>query len=297
LTMPVEYEPQLKPDDYRCFVVDWTEESTRYITGMNMVPGNPAIVHHVIAFHVPPSLVDPAIEKEESEDGPGYTCFGAPGINDSSLGQPGGVQWLGSWAPGGQGVNFPEGTGIIVQPDSKVILQVHYNTYEGETQTDRSTVQFSVEDSVDTVAHYLPWTNPSWVFSPSLMSIPAGDAEVVHSFGMDLASVAGMSFRIYSANLHMHMLGSRARTWIRRSDGDDCLLEIPRWDFNWQHEFLLEEPKLLAAGDELWLECEWDNSADNQPVIQGEQIEPRDVGWGDGTTDEMCLAIFYVTVE
>ena len=297
LEMPVDYEPRLQPDDYRCFPIDWTEEEPGYITGFNVSPGNPEIVHHVIAFYAPPELAAEVEAREAAEEGPGYTCFGTPGISDENFGRPGGVAWLGSWAPGGLGIDFPEGTGLPVEPGSKVIVQVHYNTYEGETHTDRSAVQFRFDETVERSAMYLPWANPNWLSNPNSMLIPAGDAEVRHSFGFDIASMLGANVRIYSANLHMHLLGTRGRQWIQRSTGQACLLDVPRWDFNWQYEFVLEEPEVLAPGDQLWIECEWDNSAANQPIIQGERIEPQDVRWGDGTTDEMCLGIFYVTFE
>ena len=41
--------------------------------------------------------------------------------------------------------------------------------------------------------------------------------------------------------------------------------------------------------------CTWDNSASNQPIVDGEVKEPVDVAWGAGTSDEMCLSGFYVT--
>ena len=299
LEMDGDYEPRLKPDDYRCFVIDWEGEEDQYITGFNVVPGNPEIVHHVIAFYAPPALADEALARQDAEEGMGYTCFGTPGLGeDVDFTGNESVGWLGSWAPGGTGVNFPEGTGISVAPGSKIIMQVHYNTYDGQDDTDRSAVQFKVDDQVEKPARYLPWANPAWPSNPSTMAIPAGDAEVAHSFGFDLVGFANRDITIYSANLHMHMLGTSGKLWVDRAAGDEqCLLEIPRWDFNWQSEYHLQEPVTLTDGDELWIGCEWDNSAGNQPVIQGSQIDPQDVGWGDGTTDEMCLGVFYVTFD
>ena len=298
LEMPDAYEPQLKPDDYRCFPIDWEGEETQYLTGFNVIPGNPEIVHHVIAFYAGPDLAEEVEQKEAGEEGHGYTCFGTPGVGESIGFGADAVGWLGTWAPGGQGIDFPEGTGIPVEPGSKVILQVHYNTYEGETETDQSSVQFSVEDEVEHQAMYLPWANFTWPGDPNSMLIPAGDPEATHSFGFDIVGAVGQRVKIHSSMLHMHLLGTSAKLWIDRADTDDeCLLDIPRWDFNWQHEYVLEEPRVLEAGDELWIECQWDNTEANQPVIQGERQEPRDVGWGDGTTDEMCLGVLYATFE
>ena len=51
---------------------------------------------------------------------------------------------------------------------------------------------------------------------------------------------------------------------------------------------------MLTEGS-LRISCTWDNSAENQPVVAGAVIEPQDVQWGEGTTDEMCLGILLVT--
>ena len=51
----------------------------------------------------------------------------------------------------------------------------------------------------------------------------------------------------------------------------------------------------MIEGDQLLITCHWDNSAANQPWVDGKQLMPRDVDWGESTTDEMCLGLFYVS--
>ena len=51
----------------------------------------------------------------------------------------------------------------------------------------------------------------------------------------------------------------------------------------------------LNPGDRLGLECHWDNSAGNQPFVDGQRVPPRELNWGEGTDDEMCLGGLYVT--
>ena len=81
----------------------------------------------------------------------------------------------------------------------------------------------------------------------------------------------------------------------RGGGGEECLIDIPRWDFNWQGGYQLAEPIVFNPGDELEIECHWDNSAANQPYVDGVQLAPVDVGWGEGTGDEMCLGIVTVS--
>src|SRR5262249_28789632 len=122
LPMPVAYTPQTTPDypdEYRCFVVPWTGTTSQFVTGFRAVPGNPKVVHHVIAFYAAPNQVAEYQQLDDNEAGPGYTCFGGSG-------GPSRV-WLGAWAPGSQGSDMPPGTGLQVEPGSAIILQVHYN--------------------------------------------------------------------------------------------------------------------------------------------------------------------------
>ena len=46
---------------------------------------------------------------------------------------------------------------------------------------------------------------------------------------------------------------------------------------------------LAAIGDRVRLRCGWDNSAENQPAPGGVRQPPRDVTYGEKTSDEMCI--------
>ncbi len=297
MTMPVDYLPQARPDDYRCFLIDWPEQEPRYITGFGVQPGNRKVVHHVIAFLIEPQLVERFRAKDAREEGPGYTCFGGPGEIMN------GVQWIGSWAPGGRGADLPADTGILVPPGSVVALQVHYNTLVETPQLDRTSITFKLDDEVAKPSLWLPWTNPFWVNNSMPMSIPAGQSGVRHSFSFDptiprVARPFGAerAFDIHLAGVHMHLLGRTIRLSVQRADGSQtCLEDVHDWDFNWQGGVKLRRPVRFNPGDQIHLECEWDNTPERQPVVDGQRLEPRDVIWGEGTTDEMCLGLLYVS--
>ena len=92
----------------------------------------------------------------------------------------------------------------------------------------------------------------------------------------------------------LHMESCMSVEIVRAGDdgepGNDCVLDIPKWDFAWQELFVLAEPVTIQPGDRVRLNCDFDNSMANQPVVNGEQLTPRDVEWGEGTLDEMCYA-------
>ena len=103
--------------------MDWPATTDKYITGFRANAGNAPIVHHVIAFLAAPADVAAYQQLDDADPAPGYVCFGGPGGPNGGAG----AHWLGAWAPGSLGSDFPAGTGLKVPAGSKVILQVHYN--------------------------------------------------------------------------------------------------------------------------------------------------------------------------
>lgn len=279
LGMAASYTPQKEPDDYRCFVLDWPETTTKYLTGFRAKPGEARVVHHVIAFLASGDDVQAAMDKDAAEEGAGYTCYGGPGFNSAG--------WLGSWAPGSAGSDYPEGTGLAIEPGSKIVLQVHYNTLTAGALPDQTSIEMKLDDAVAKEAHIQPWTNPQWLKQGG-MPIPPATDDVRFAWGFDptVPFGKGKALTIYSAGLHMHQLGQSARLAVtKKAGGDQCLLDIPSWNFHWQGAYQLETPFVLEPGDSLDLSCEFDN-----PTMSM-------VDWGEGTEDEMCLGVFYYTVN
>jgi hypothetical protein len=297
LTPASAYTPVMSPDEYRCFVMDWDETTTKYVTGMRVRPGDVSEVHHAILFNIAPSDVA-AIQKLDAADpAPGYSCFGGPGINTAG--------WVGAWVPGSIGEVFPADTGIEVVPGSKIVVQMHYNTANASPGADQSSVDLQLADTVKTPATMLKFANPSWV-QKHTMTIKAGDADSVQSFAFAPSNFMsqlsgnvlqnGSPFTIWSAALHMHARGVKATLSIAHADGsNDCALQIDDWSFHWQGSYALQKPIVVQPGDSLSIECHFDNSGARQPLINGNPAPVTDVNWGETTEDEMCLGLFYAT--
>jgi hypothetical protein len=292
LEMPVDYTTTataLAPDDYRCFVLPWQETGTKYVTGFRATPGDARIVHHVVAFLAEPGQVATYNALDAAEAGVGYTCFGGSGGPSMTL--------VGTWVPGQLGSDFPAGTGLRINEGSAIILQVHYNVTTTQPGPDRTSLEFKLDDTVTKVARTLPFANPTWLSNPASMLIPAGASDHVHQFQINPSLFLGYStFDIYAAGLHMHQLGTRAKLELVPGDGspNKCVLQIDDWNFHWQGSYGLRQPMRFSPGDQLRIECHWDNSPEHQPIVNGQQQPPRDVTWGEGTSDEMCLGGFYV---
>ena len=81
---------------------------------------------------------------------------------------------------------------------------------------------------------------------------------------------------------------------------DECFLQTPHWNFNWQRGYMYDAPMeklpILRAGDKLRMRCTYDNTMGNPFVAEALQqhgrMAPADVTLGEMTLDEMCLGVF-----
>jgi len=286
LVMKEAYTPKVSPDDYRCFVLDWPASSTKFITGMNLVPGNRSMIHHMIAFLAKPDQVAEYQGLDDADATPGYECFGGPGGQQI-------LTWLGRWVPGSLKTGLPEGTGMEVPAGSKVIIQLHYNTLTTPAVPDQTSLEIMVEDTVEKPAFIIPFTNPQWLEGQT-MDIPANSEGVVHTFAQnpgfffnflsDGAIAPDKPVTIHGAGLHMHTRGMQASLELLRGDGqEECVLDIPKWNFHWQGMYDHKQSKMWNPGDKLRLECHYNNPTST------------DMNWGEGTLDEMCLGTVLIS--
>lgn len=279
LTLPEPFTVTESPDEYRCFLVPWPEEEVTYVTGVGFQPDHLANVHHVISYIVSGSAADTVQALDDADDGPGYSCFGGPFGEDRPPSPP---QWLGAWAPGGEGTNMPAGVGTRVDPGTTVIIQVHYNSDASELPfTDQSAMLLKLDSSVEKEGETKPYADFDWVFNED-MPIPAGSDDLVYTVSVPYTSET----TVYDVGMHMHTLGQGGTLTVTHADGsEDCLLDLDRWDFNWQLAYRLSEPYLIEAGDNLNVSCIFDNPGDTE------------VNWGESTSDEMCLGVILQTTD
>lgn len=304
LEMPEPYTPQAL-DDNRCFLVDWPGKKTRYMTAFSVEPGKPQMLHHLLVYKASASAASKFRGFDSAEPGPGYTCLGGPG----PFVHPNEVQLIGDWVPGQALHPFPEGVGIRFEPGDLIIFQHHYNTSFSGKLTDKSKYHFEFVDEVERPAAGSLYFNMQWLV-PGLMPIPPGQKDVKHEYTFSVRETLtklaldnniGISpndpLEIHFAGPHLHQLGQSAKLTLLRANGEkQCMVDIPKWDFDWQGVYNLKEGFIVHPEDRIHLECHFDNTAENQPLTpEGKKPAPKMVGWGDGTRDEMCLAVFTVT--
>ena len=312
---------QDRKDDYRCFMMEWPSKTKNYVTGFQGLPGNTKVAHHLVLFAAGPELVPILRELEQQEKGPGYQCFGG-GFPDR-IGKPEvakvleekypgivkrlneEVEWIAHWAPGMGGYNFPAETGIPIEPGSVVIAQMHYFSAFAPGESDQgSLMEFKVADQVKKPGFNIPLTNLAWLKGRGLgsMKIPAGK-EATYKVEKNMAEfkerAAGNlkikpeqieSLELHSANIHMHAIGKSGRVYVEDKFGKvDTVLAIPRWDLNWQRDFMFKKSISIDGkntdGLKLGIECTFLNP--KEEMVYG----------GFGSDDEMCFNFSYFVVN
>jgi len=301
LKMPQAYTPTLRPDDHRCFVIEWPLDEIAYVTDVDVIPDQVAEVHHVIVSIGEPEDAATYYAAGGEDGRPGWHCLGLGGVRGAPL-----PREIGGWVPGVGREPAPKNTGITVKPGSVMVVQMHYNTLVAEPVPDQSIILVATADDVERPARSSLLVDPGWL-GPGGMPIPAGEPDAHHEMvfpAWALALVFGGPLGInqtdpwvwHATQLHMHNLGKSGRVTLERSDGTkQVMLDVRDWDFNWQGSYRFERELLIQPRDRIRLECRWDNSQENQPFVDGQQLPSQYVEWGDDTGDEMCLTSMYMT--
>jgi hypothetical protein len=317
------YRPTAKggaTDDYRCFLLDPKLNEDVYATSANILPGARSVVHHAVLFLVPAGTAAEAKELDAASPGAGWSCFGGIGVGG------GGAPWITVWVPGRDASRLPDGTGVQLPKGSLVVMQVHYNLLNG-SELDRSRAVLTLAPSASGLK---PMETDLFTAPVELACIKAEKGRLCNrdaalaelgrkygaassSFPARLLAVCGQdaskpkpsttstcsrtltrSTTIYSIAGHMHLLGKSIRVELNPGTATArVLLDIPRWDFHWQGAYALKEQVKAKAGDVLRVTCRFD-PARRHHGGHGIPKTPRYVLWGEGTTDEMCLAIAQV---
>ena len=298
-------------DDYHCTLVNPHVRQNSYIVGTRFYP-NSLEVHHAILFEVLPADVPAALAA--NKHGKGWTCFGEAGIG----------QWLSVWAPG-HGLDMtPHGTGLYFPKGSMVVMQVHYNLFEGDKPTH---VQLKVDTVPAATTHLIPLhidpiaappdiPCPAGVHGPlcnraaslDLLAKQWGPLAVVFVDGLEMncgrstsnppggdtttcTVPVGFSGKILRIQPHMHLLGTGMKVTLDPGTAhQEVLLDDTTYDFNYQRSFDMPKPVPVTSSDKISVECTFDPKFE-QLLPQLRRLPPRYVTWGAGSANEMCLAI------
>jgi hypothetical protein len=250
---PVEFKvPPVGSIPYQYYLVGTHFDEDKWVTGWEVKVDAPSVVHHVLAFVVYPNRADsPRVRGGLN----GYFCSMLPG---ESL-EP-----------------FPLGSAKLLPKGASLRLQVHY-TADGEPHTNvvHLALQFAKPGATPRRARTV-------ALSTTRLRIPPYDA--------NYKARARYTFRrdtlLMGLTPHMHVRGKSFNYLLIQPDGTKRhLLNVPRWDFNWQNTYRLKEPLFVPAGSKMLSVASYDNSKANR----ANPDPSRKVRFGEQTWDEMMI--------
>jgi mono/diheme cytochrome c family protein len=309
ITLPEEYQYKPGADEYQYFDVDPGFKEDKYIVMAEARPGNRKIVHHIIAFIAPPGTPNMSRLTGEArnkmlenaiKNGPFYRDgflmrikadqpVVDDGCADPKMQRGGNDNMLVAFAPGKQADHYPQGVVRRVPAGSIIRFQMHYSnqTLSGDKpETDRSMVGLIFAKDVKP-GDKLMTTNS---VGNIMFKIPAG----AENHRVTACRTVKRDTTIYGMTPHMHLRGKSMEYKVFYPDGkSEVLLSVPRWDFGWQTDYLLKEPKRLPAGSRIMVTAYFDNSTKNK-------FNPdptKDIRYGEPTYDEMMLGFMDFVTE
>ncbi len=281
-------------DVFRCFVMPTNLKEDQYVAAVELRPGNPQVVHHLLLFidtagrgraleksgqeyEKKNPTVDPHTGQVSKYDrGPGYTrTMGLGFLPRAGL--------LG-WAPGIQPRFMPEGVGFLLPKNSDIVMQVHYHR-NGRAEKDRT--QVGLYFAKKKIEH--PFQGGAVTGGDGvgplrfLFAIPPG----AENFKLDGDAYALQDFTLLTVTPHMHLLGKDIKLTMTPPGGkEQLILDVKKWDYNWQEMYYLKEPIQVKSGTRFHIDAHFDNSEKN-PL--NPSSPPIRVTIGEQTTNEMCF--------
>lgn len=227
----------------------------KWVQSIEVRPGNRGVVHHVLVF------AEASGQVHSERDG-----------------------FWGIYVPGNSSLIYPDGFAKRIPKQAKLRFQMHY-TPNGTATTDQTSIGlvFAKQPPEHEV-------KVAGIFN-SKIRIPAGADNHSEVATLPIPSDA----RVLGFLPHMHLRGKAARYELVRSGETTTLLDVPRYDFNWQLLYRYREPLSVSAGDMIRFTSWYDNS-DGNPA----NPDPtKTVRWGPQTYEEMQVGYveYYIPGE
>ncbi len=231
--------------------------------------------------------------------------------------------WLTAWAPGHGASYMPKGTGVQLPAGSLVVMQIHYNLLRGDKPVRARLVLHTVPASTPLQPLHL-----NLMVAPPDVPCPAGVTGPLCSRSAELANIGqrfgtgaiafddvieqvcgrspsdppegdsttctwpvGAGQTLLQVTAHMHLTGRAMQVVLDPGTPNArTLLDVTNYNFDYQKTYAIAHPVMTKPGDTIGVTCTYDPTL-AQELPQLRKLPPHFTVWGDGSSDEMCLAI------
>lgn len=240
---------------YQYFTLPNPSKDAKFLKSVVYLPGANKAVHHIVAGWNP--------------DG------------KTSRGQGWDVD-TGGWGPGSDPTRYPADTGNKVGASGNFVFEMHY-TPNGKAQTDKTQVGiYYAKEPPNNILRQLGIADFS-------IEIPAGDSRRHERGYVEFPA----DVLLYAVRPHAHSRAYATRLTIRYPDGkEEILHNQPRYDFNWQREYVFKDWLPVPKGSILIADYIYDNSENNVSNPNPKE----DVAFGEQTFQEMLFTYLHYKI-
>lgn len=255
-------------DHYQVFVLPSNLLVDRDVSAIEFRPGNAKVVHHVFIYTCDDGSAA-ALDATTPEYG--YPSFGGAGEGVNA-------DFLGLYAPGLQARFYPPGSGVKFKAGTDVLIQVHYAPVPADAD-DQSSINLFFTNETNLRKVKAKRVGEQYITEP-VFFIPKNKVLTFHSiYTMDT------TYSLFSIAPHMHLIGKDFKIWAVTPSGDSIpLINIPKWDFNWQMLYSYPFMVKLPEGSQIFANATYDNTENNP---NNPNNPPMNIGYGESSTTEM----------
>ena len=322
-------------DFYHCTLLDPKVTQASMIVGTNFSAGGPQVHHAILYLVYPNQVaqakkLDRGGKGWSCFGAPNLNATASPIANLGATPWLG--AWSPGHGPdtepAGTGVPLPAGSMIVMQIHYNTLVGCNSAGY---SPTDHSSVTLQLAPAVGSglkPLHIDLFAAPPDIPCPAAQQVPANPLcnrassirDLGKRFGQPTVNFVNILERICgrsatnpppssstsctwgigpgivrTASAHMHLLGAAMTVTLNPGTASaQTLLNVPAYNFDFQRVYTLSNPVTIHSGDRVQVTCTF-NPAIRSLLPQTRQLAPRFITWGEGSSDEMCLAVLGVT--
>jgi hypothetical protein len=183
--------------------------------------------------------------------------------------------FFGAYVPGNGTLEYPDGFARRLPKGAQLKFQLHY-TPVGRATADQSRIGLV----------FAPAAPKHEVHVAGLVNTDLDIPPYASNYADSAQRKLPTDIKVLSLLPHMHLRGKACRYELIDPQGSSTiLLDVPRYDFNWQLPYRYAQPELLRKGSTLKFTAWFDNSEENP----ANPDPSTTVHWGEQTYDEMLL--------
>ncbi|MBK6798259.1 MAG: thiol-disulfide isomerase [Acidobacteria bacterium] len=323
IEMPVDFEVPAEGElPMQNFYVPVPFNEERWVEKVELRPGNPAVVHHSIANVVRLPEGTKVVDGKAVRDGAASAA-----LNSQSARETGGLSEGGSrevflsqdsftragafklvgQAPGKGFESHYPGTAKRILPGMHIQFNMHYQP-SGRVEKDRSrlglwfakkpvTYEVLTKGVSDTIFIGGKELSETRTINGKEVKIRGRIPNIppnVDNWEISGEVTLKEAITLYAFAPHMHLRGKDIKYTLVWPDGrQQVLLDVPKFDFNWQLHYELAEPLKIPAGSRMIAVAHYDNSIKNRY----NPAPNKEVFWSEQSWDEMFIPWFEYTVD